>query len=219
MKTEKLGAALLGIALGGIGLACDGAQPTAAVRSAHSGFSANMSETRAAQVRWDLPNVFAGGIDPGGHASAKAQDGARITVTGTGTFTAPAGGDGTSSAVTGGGTWSVAGTAATPSGSGTFHVTGLVRWDEAPGALPPTANDRIGHVNDARAGVVVLRIEYSDGSRGILSVNCRLGGTPASVSEGITATKGFFGFWDHEEPTAGVEGNRTLFHVVRDAGR
>jgi len=40
-------------------------------------------------------------------------------------------------------------------------------------------------------------------------------GTPNSVMEGITATKGYVTFWNHEEPAPGVEGNRTLFHLLR----
>src|SRR5947209_362932 len=60
----------------------------------------------AAHVRWDILNLLGPNIlDPGGYASATANNGARITLTGAGTFVAPSGNAGTSSAVTGGGTW------------------------------------------------------------------------------------------------------------------
>ncbi len=37
--------------------------------------------------------------------------------------------------------------------------------------------------------------EYSDGEEGILIVSCHLNGTPDSVSEGISASKGFVNYW------------------------
>jgi len=169
----------------------------------------------AAHIRWDIisfnpPVDFT--LDPGGVAAALANDGSQITFTGSGTFVAPAGGGGTSSAVTGGGTWATSG----PIGvdSGTYTVTGLVRWEEAPGTLPsPPIIDDIGNAADARAGLVVLRIAYSDGSRGILVVSCHLVGTPDTVFEGVTASKGFVDFWNRVPPVDGVDANRTVFQL------
>ncbi len=170
----------------------------------------------ADHVRWDIISINPPAdltLDPGGIASALANDGSTITLTGSGTFVAPAGGGGTSSAVTGGGTWATAG----PIGvdSGTYTVTGLVRWEEAPGTLPsPPVIDDIGNAADARSGLVVLRIAYSDGSRGILVVGCQLPvGTPATVFEGVTASKGFVDFWNRVPPVPGVDANRTVFHL------
>ena len=57
-----------------------------------------------------------------------------------------------------------------------------------------------------------MSIDYSDGSRGILVVSCHLAGTPDSVFEGITASKGFVDFWNREAPVDGRDGNRTVFH-------
>jgi len=166
---------------------------------------------QAAHVRWDIVSIdfAAGTISAGGVAFARANDGSRIKLTGSGTFVAPASG-GQSSAVTGGGTWETSG----PIGaaSGTYRVIGLVRWDQAPGTLPPLI-DNIGNPANARAGLVILRIEYSDGSRGILVVSCQLVGTPGSVFEGVTASKGFVDFWSREAPVGGVDENRTLFHA------
>src|SRR5213080_2501742 len=62
----------------------------------------------AQHVRWDIISLQGGAppgpLNPGGHASAMAPDGDTITLTGTGTFVAPASQRG-SSDTTGGGTW------------------------------------------------------------------------------------------------------------------
>jgi hypothetical protein len=74
--------------------------------------------------------------------------------------------------------------------------------------------DTIGDRADSRAGLAILRISYSDGSRGTLTVSCHLQGTPASVFEGITASKSFIDYWSREADVPGVDANRTIFHVV-----
>lgn len=171
----------------------------------------------AEQVRWDLvhvnpPSVL--NVTAGGVASALTRNGATITLTGSGTFVAPAGGDGTSSAVTGGGSWETFNPGSiTPSASGTYEVTGLVRWEKAPGTFPAILTDLIGNSAEASPGFAVLRISYSDGSDGTLNVSCNLAGTPATVSEGITATKGFVNYFNSAAPVVGVDANHTLFHV------
>src|SRR5216683_636132 len=93
------------------------------------------------------------------------------------------------------------------SASGTYQVTALVRFDVAPGT---------GASPTVRAGLAVLRIAYSDGSRGILVVSCHLTGTPSVVFEGITASRGFTDFWNRLPPVPGVDGNRTVFHVINE---
>jgi hypothetical protein len=116
-------------------------------------------------------------------ASAKAIDDSLITLTGTGTFI-----PGESEDVTGGGTWqTLAPDGVTVTGSGTFKVTGLVQFHLAPGAV---ANPTI------HAGLSVLQVDYLDGSRGVLVESCHLPGAPASVTEGVAATKGFTNFWN-----------------------
>ncbi len=128
---------------------------------------------QAQHVRWDIisinpPTDFS--IDPGGIASALANDGSKIVLMGTGTFVAPAGGSGTSGAVTGGGTWQTFNASNVSTGNGTYWVTGLARWDQAPGFLPtPPFLDNIGDPAERSAGLAVLRIEYSDGDEGFLS--------------------------------------------------
>ena len=174
-------------------------------------------------VRWDLLHVTfktTGNIlDAGGSASALAQDGSKITVTGSGTF-AP----GDSDEVTGGGKWTTYSPAGAMTGTGTYDVRRLIRFDGAPGVQSSTAVDHIGDgtLKDNRAGLVSLLISYSDGSKGILLVSCDLpgngpnhiGGAPESIFEGVTASKGFVDYWNHVGPVAGVDSGRTLFHVV-----
>ena len=172
----------------------------------------------ASHVRWDIISLSGPGatVNAGGQASAKddllpVPD--TITLTGSGTFVAPAGGGGTSSAVTGGGSWMI--TTASGSSSGSYDVTGLVRWEEAPGTFPATT-DNIGNPADFRPGLAVLRIEYNDGSHGILVVSCHGAGTPNTVFEGITASKDFVDFWNRVPPSGTPttpNANRTAFHL------
>lgn len=155
-------------------------------------------------MRWDIVTVVGTDVNPGGQATASAQDGSKITMTGSGTFRV----DDLSNNVTGGGTWETRNPADVVTGSGTYTVLRTLRFELAPGAFfPPPFVDNVGNSNDARAGLAFLRIIYSDGSAGVLVVSCHLVGTPDSVFEGITASKGFVDFWRHETGT-------TLYHVA-----
>jgi hypothetical protein len=154
-------------------------------------------------VRWDIIRLnFPACPNPGGNASALANDNSKITVTGSGTFKPD-----DPEEVTGGGTWQTA------SGSGTYQVRRLVRWDRAPGTLACSPDPIPGEIS---AGLVVLSIAYSDGSKGILVVSCHLVGTPDSVFEGITASKGFVDYWNRVPPGADPNANRTNFHIQRE---
>ncbi len=137
-------------------------------------------------------------------------------MTGSGVFVAPAGGGGSNSSTTGGGTWETWDNG-TVTGSGTYWVTGLVRWHPAPGADPNLPFiDNIGNPAEWSAGLAVLRIEYSDGDKGSLVVNCRFPASPPTIPEGISSTKGFVHFFDLQTPPIPppfVDANRTLFHV------
>jgi hypothetical protein len=168
------------------------------------------------RIRWDLVKILTGCPEPGDQASARAVDGAKITITGSGTF--PNVRNRCRRDVTGGGTWSItpgsAGSDGCFSGSGTFRVTELLSWTRAPGVLP-FACDNIGRVEDARAGLAKLRVAYSNGQTGVLTVSCHLAGSPDCIFEGITATMRYEDFTFPEAPAPGVEGNRTLFHVIR----
>jgi hypothetical protein len=48
----------------------------------------------------------------------------------------------------------------------------------------------------------LVEIAYDDGSEGTLVVSCHLVGTPDSVFEAVTATKGFVDYWNREAPPA-----------------
>jgi len=207
---QHLAAGLVSVALLGAGLACDrGNLPSAPSGSKAASTSAGFDRTSASdqKFRWDIISVnFATSTaSAGGIASSSDNDGSKITLTGSGTF-----GPNGENDVTGGGTWVKSGTS---TGSGTYKVTGLVRFELAPGTFPLTT-DLIGNKADARAGLAFLRIRYSDGSRGVLAVSCHIAGTPNAVFEGVTVSKGFVDFCNREAPAPGVDANRTAFHVL-----
>lgn len=177
----------------------------------------------AQRMRWDLISVnfstspitaSAGGMD-----SAFANDNSSIVLTGSGTFLYLGSTTRFSAlALGGGGTWQTFAPTGVPTGNGTYTVLrGPANFQPAPGIQNPL-NDRVGNLQDQRAGLLILEIRYSDGSRGILNVSCHLPlgtpPTPDSVFEGITVTKGFVDYWKRFEPVAGVDANRTNFHVL-----
>jgi hypothetical protein len=158
-------------------------------------------------VRWDIIQ-FISSMPPtftaGGQSSALAEDGSKITLTGSGTF--QLGEDG---GVTGGGSWIIHAPSGAATGSGTYQVTGLIKFDLAPGSVPsPPFVDLIGSNLKAHAGLAYLRIHYSDGSGGVLVVSCNFVGTPPTVFEGITASKDFVDYFMR------VDGGFTLFHIT-----
>jgi hypothetical protein len=190
------------------------ALPSAAATGGKGGKHA--AKDGAMHVRWDIIHL-AGGNPPGplsagGSASASAANGGdTITLTGSGTFVAPAGNNGGSGAVTGGGTWHTS-----TGGSGTYEVQELVSFVMANfQASTPTFVDNIGDLNERANGAAVLRIEYSDGSSGVLTVGCHGPGAPPGIFEGIAVTKGYVTYYNVQAPAGGVDANRTIFHVRR----
>jgi len=167
----------------------------------------------ADHVRWDIihfdPLTTPVTLSPGGVAFAAARNPSILTIklTGSGTFIGPASG-GTSSGVTGGGTWETfSGTTST--GSGTYEVRELISWEFA-NLQTGTVNNLIGGGTRAN-GTAVLRIHYSDGSDGTLGVGCHGPGAPGGIVEGVIATKDFVTYWDAQAPVGGVDANRTNF--------
>ena len=150
-------------------------------------------------------------FNPGGVASAQTPEGATITLTGAGTFVTPASKNGGSNAVTGGGTWT------TSTGSGTYKVKELVSWQmanlQAQPPAGPAVTDNTGNSLQRANGVAVLRIEFSDGQTGVLTVGCHGPGAPAGIFEGIATTKGFTTYYNVPVPLGTVDAGRTIFHV------
>ena len=175
-----------------LALGCESSAPIAAPSTSRADeLSASVgTPTAAAHIGWE---IF-------GSASATAADGLKILVTGAGTFVAPAGDGGTSSAATGGGNWETRDANNVVTGSGTYQVTGLVRWERALVSNP--------NIPGSTAGLAILRIEYSDGSAGTLTVSCRISGAQPGRIEGVTASKGFVNFWNPTLPGPNV------FHVL-----
>ena len=187
---------------------------------------ASAASGRAQHVRWDIIS-FTGTapltFNPGGFAEAKAPKStgthdpafdSRIRLTGSGTFVAPAGHNGGSNAVAGGGTWQTFNSAGVSTGSGTYKVKELVTFEFA-GFQTGTFTDNIGDTNERANGTAVLRIEYQDGTRGVLMVGCHGPGAPDGIVEGIAVTKGFTTYDLVQTPLPGVDANRTIFHVSR----
>ena len=172
-------------------------------------FASAASSRGAQHVRWDIVSTTGippAALNPGGHASATAPDGDTITLMGSGHFVAPASGGG-SAAADGGGTWSTS-----SGGSGTYRVTALVSWARA--------NDQanVGFVDNIDEGTrtngtAVLKIAFSDGSSGVLTVGCHGPGAPPGIFEGIATTKGYKTYYNVQTPASGVDANRTIFHV------
>jgi len=134
-----------------------------------------------------------------------------ITLTGSGTFVAPAGKNGGSGAVTGGGTWRTSSGA-----SGTYDVRELVAFVFANfQAPPPTFIDNIGNLNERANGTAVLRIQYSDGASGVLTVGCHGPAAPNGSCEGIAVAEGYVTYYNVAAPAGGLDADRTIFHVRR----
>jgi hypothetical protein len=182
--------------------------------------AAPLASAAASRVRWEISTVTCSGpggsypctLNPGGSATAMAVDClsvipgltvgcSTITMTGSGTFVAPAKAGSSSDAseesradtVTGGGTWTVVSPAGTT--SGTFVVTQLVQWEKStPLAVPDCGTcettDNIDNLSEATGGLAVLRVAYSDGTTGVLTLACAGLADPFAVTEGITASKG-----------------------------
>ncbi len=216
MKRSKLAFVVLGVLLGLL------VAVTSAAGSGQKSPPGKHGKLHAKNslMRWDIISLDFSTLtlSPGGSASAFAtgSGGAtptgKITVTGSGTFRSN---PGKPQAVTGGGTWQTFDAALVSNGSGTYTVTGLVDFDLAPGFLPANFTDRIGIAADDHSGLAVLKVAYSDGSDGVLIVSCDLpGGSPPTLFEGITASKGYIDYWDRDPAVNGVNANRTSFHTV-----
>jgi len=167
-----------------------------------------LGDGEASTIRWDIQHYPNFVLQSGGEAFADAVDGSKIRFTGSGTFKT----DGDD--VTGGGTWKTFAASGELTGSGTYRVSNLVSWHAAPGTLPcPPIMDDIAACADARAGLAVLKIHYSSGGVGKLVVSCHLPvGSPTSMYEGVTVSKGFVDYYLPEKPDVTMNG--TIFHVI-----
>jgi len=183
-----------------------------------SGFASSIAGAANLLIRWYIPSVSFTPLtlSPGGHASARANDGTSITLTGAGTFRSNSG---KPQDVTGGGTWeTLAEDGVTATGSGNYVVTGFVSFVLASAPFPPVPLvDNVCTDCVLHSGLAVLRIAYSDGSKGVLVISCNVPGegTSESVFEGITVSKDFIDYWNRTAPAPGVDGNRTLIHILQ----
>jgi hypothetical protein len=165
-------------------------------------------------IDWDFVKAIPGTLtaERGGTATAFAEDGSKIILTGTGTVHLPSG------RVTGGGTWQTLDAAGATTGAGWYRVRSFISFDIAPGIHPPSPpfGDAVGNFDDTRAGLLQMNVDYLDGTRGVLAVSCHLSEnqvpkTPGSVFEGAHATKGFSDYYKHSKST--LEDSNTLLHI------
>ena len=154
-------------------------------------------------------------LSAGGSLVATALDGATLTLTGTGLMQAQEGprveGLRVGQSASGGGTWVLRDSptgafAGAIIGNGTYAATQLVYFRTAPGVLASNVIDSIGAAADIRAGVMVLRILYSDGTPGTLTFFTRLGGTPPAVPQLLRVTRGYVEF---------ISSSATAIHLKR----
>jgi len=96
--------------------------------------------------------------------------------------------------------------------SGTYEVTELASWEFANFQAEVGFIDNIDEGRRAN-GTAVLKITFSDGSQGVLTVGCHGPGAPPGIFEGIATTKGHKTYYDVQPPQGGVDANRTIFHV------
>jgi len=157
--------------------------------------------------KWDFAKVVDMRIAaPGGTGTASAENGSRITLTGGGTFDLPSG------RVTGGGTWQTQDPSGAITGSGEYRVRSFVSWTLSAGSLScPPFGDILGNCEDARGGLLVLVVDYLDGTEGVLKFSCRLFGAPESMFEGVTMSKGFVDYWKHEK--VNIDDSNCAIHV------
>ena len=180
-----------------------------------TGASGSANSDDNGKMRWDLVNIdfTTGTVSAGGVASARVSDGSKITLTGSGRFDPESQ---VGKRATGGGTWTTYDDAGVVTGTGEYDVTRFVSFASAPGTLP-VPNDDIGSPDLARAGLLVVAVTYSSGEKGALTISCHLVGSPDTLFEGITTTKGNAAYWNPEPPPAPPgNGNRTLFHVLEN---
>src|SRR5436309_16090799 len=168
MNARTLSAGLASVVLISLAQGCERGTPASRMLASKTAGSSPSFSASASNhgMRWDLIDVnFATGtLSAGGVASARANDGSKITLMGSGTFRSN---PGSPQDVTGGGTWQTLDACGGATGSGTYTVTGFVRFTLAPGTFP-LSHGNIGQPADVRAGLLVVQIAYSDGSEGTL---------------------------------------------------
>jgi hypothetical protein len=69
--------------------------------------------------------------------------------------------------------------------------------------------DNIGGGTRAN-GTAVLKIAFSDGDAGVLTVGCHGSGAPPGIFEGIATRKGYKTYYNVQAPAPGVDANRTI---------
>src|SRR2546421_1185770 len=138
MNARTLSAGLAGIGLISLALGCERKDPASTMMASRpAGLSPSFSASASNHhMRWDLISIDfgTGTASAGGVASARANDGAKITLTGSGAYRSN---PGNAQDVTGGGTWQTFDASGGGAGSGSHTVTGFVGFTVGPRTLSP----------------------------------------------------------------------------------
>jgi hypothetical protein len=86
-----------------------------------------------------------------------------------------------------------------------------VRWDGTSSAQPgyPGIPESRRRTN----GTALLKIAFSDGSTGVLTIGCHGPVASPGIFEAIATAKGYKTYYNVPAPALGVYAGRTLFHV------
>src|SRR2546427_5986603 len=164
MNARTLSAGLAGIGLISLALGCERKDPASTMMASRpAGLSPSFSASASNHhMRWDLISIDfgTGTASAGGVASARANDGAKITLTGSGAYRSN---PGNAQDVTGGGTWQTFDASGGGTGSGRYNGTGFVRFTVGPGTIS-LPHDNIRNPADAPPPPLVGPIASSGGS-------------------------------------------------------
>src|SRR3989454_9902845 len=140
MNARTLSAGLAGVGLMSLALGCERGNPASTtLASRPAGLSPSFSASASNHhMRWDIVSIDfgTGTASAGGVASARANDGSKITLTGSGAYRSN---PGNPQDVTGGGTWQTFDASGGGTGEGGQTATSVVSFTVAPRtlSLPP----------------------------------------------------------------------------------
>jgi hypothetical protein len=155
-------------------------------------------------------------ISPGGTVVAGAPDNTSLTLTGSGLFQV----DQTprieepriGQTASGGGTWVVRSTPLINFpfeggilGSGTYTATELIHFQPAAGRVASNVFDSVGAAADLRAGLMMVKLRFSDGSHGMLMLQTNLVGTSPATPRLVRVIKGSVEYSASETATIHVQ--------------
>src|SRR2546428_7875995 len=140
MNARTLSAGLAGVGLISLALGCERGNPASTMLASRpAGLSPSFSASASNHhMRWDIISVDfgTGTVSAGGVASARANDGSKITLTGSGAYRSN---PGNAQDVTGGGTWQTFDASGGGAGERRLHGARFGGFPFGPRPVPPAA--------------------------------------------------------------------------------